>query len=221
MPSPAPIERSIDSDDTAAGLTSLAVPYRGQGTFSIATAPIAPAPDAPIVRQVQVSVEDGLDVSARAFGAFVMDALSDFRGWGSGGRMAFVQTEGAADVRVVIASPYTAATMCKNRDAPIDLDGAQSSDSGSPGASANPADATCASQGYLVVDAYEWATGLHPYADDRTGARQYLLNHGVGHLLGKPNVACTGALANIMVNQRKLPAGCAPNPWPFPRAEAS
>ena len=74
----------------------------------------------------------------------------------------------------------------------------------------------CAAQGAIVVSIYDWIQGFAPFGDDRTDARVYLLNHGLGHVNGKPDVTCRKGVAEVMVNQSSLPKKCTANPWPFP-----
>ena len=74
----------------------------------------------------------------------------------------------------------------------------------------------CAEQDAIVVSVYDWIQGLPAFGDDRTSARAYFLNHGLGHVLGNSDATCKKGVANVMVNQRELPAKCTANAWPFP-----
>jgi hypothetical protein len=169
------------------------------------------------VHYVRIDVEDGLEMIDGTLSTFVMGALNDPQGWGKEGPTTYVQTEGAPDVRVVFASPYTAAALCPTPHEPAVLAPASSSATPSPSPSQDTGmTVQCAEQGTIVVSVYDWIQGLTPFADDRTDARIYLLNHGLGHVLGKPDVTCKKGVADVMVDQRTLSSKCTANPWPFP-----
>ena len=215
LPPMDPVTRQIDDADRAAGLRTLDFPLRGDGTFTPAPAPAAPSPGAGIIQYVRIDVEDGLQMTAGVLSTFVMDSLNDPQGWGQEGPTTYVQTDGAPDVRIVFASPYTAAALCPTPHEPAQLT-PSASPSPSPSASAPAIAVQCASQGTIVVSIYDWIQGLPPFAEDRTDARIYLLNHGLGHVKSKPDIECKKGVAAVMVNQRALPAKCTPNAWPFP-----
>lgn len=212
-----PVLREIDDDDKAAGLRTLDFPYRGEGTFSPVPAQPATTPDAGVVQYVRIDVEDGLQMINGTLSVFVMSALNDPQGWGKEGPTTYVQTEGAPDIRVIFASPVTAAALCPTPHEPASLAPVETS-SPSPDASPSPTPTAiqCADHGAIVVSVYDWIQGLGPFAADRNGARAYLLNHGLGHVLGKADDRCKKGVAAVMVDQRELPAKCKPNPWPFP-----
>ena len=207
-----PIARELDEADRLAGLTTLEVPDQGDGTLSIVPGTTTEVDGAGPVRYVRVEVEGGLGISSTALAAFVMETLNDPRGWGSQGRQQFVRTDGAADARIVLASPYTAATLCR----PTDV--APSSEP-SPTPSASPsADLPCETQGIVPLSLYDWAAGLSRYGEDRTGSRQYQLAHGVGYVLGDETGTCDSGVASVMVVQETMREKCTVNPWPFPDA---
>ncbi|MDN4474946.1 DUF3152 domain-containing protein [Demequina sp. SYSU T00192] len=208
LPALEPITRELDGADAAAGVVTTTVPERGEGTFTTAstatrTAAASASPDAAEgpTRYVRIDVEDGVTVDEDAFVDYVMRILQDERGWGSAGRLQFVMTDGAADVQVVLATPYTVATRC-----PDEPEGD---------------DPTCAEQGIVPLSVYDWTAGLGRYGDNRKGARAYLLNNGVGHVLGEESATCTSGRASVMVDQTRMPKACNPNGWPFPDAATS
>jgi len=213
-----PVTRTIDEDDKAAGLRSLDFPVRGDGTFT--TVPVAnevKPPTTGVVQYVRIDVENGLSMIDGTLATFVMSGITDAQGWGKDGSTTYIQTEGAPDIRIVFASPYTAAALCPAPHEPATLTpDATPSPSPSPTGSSTGIAIQCASQGAIVVSVYDWIQGLVPFAEDRTDARIYLLNHGLGHVLGNADVACKKGVAAVMVDQRTLPEACTPNPWPFP-----
>lgn len=235
LPPIKPITRERDAGDALAGLTSLAVVEEGAQTYTVVTDHAEPTGTAASVRWVRVEYEDGLSVDGEALAAFVMNTLNDPRSWGARGRYEFVTTEGASDLRIVIASPYTAAARCTDPHTPARTGGIVEEDpdntadataessplatlDGETTSSASPStqDESCAERGVVMVSQYDWAAGLASYGDDRTAARQYLINHFVGHALGEADGVCGSGLAQIMTDQAQLPEDCEPNPWPWP-----
>jgi len=215
LPPLEPVTREIDDADKLAGLRTLDYPIRGEGTYTVVPAPEATTPDAGVVEHVRIDVEEGLQMIDGTLGAFVMSALNDPQGWGQSGTVAFVQTEGAPDVRIIFASPFTAAALCPTPHEPAVLT-PSATPSPTPSPTAAPLAIQCATQGAIVVSVYDWIQGLEPFAEDRTNARVYLLNHAMGHVLGKADDSCKKGVANVMVDQRTLKKACTPNPWPFP-----
>jgi hypothetical protein len=212
-----PVTREIDDADKAAGLRTLDYPFRGDGVLTPIAAPATSTPDEGVVEHVRIDVEGGLQMIDGTLANFVMTALNDPQGWGQGGTTTYVQTTGAPDVRIIFASPFTAAALCPTPHEPATLAPTSSaSPSASPEASEDVPTVQCASQDTIVVSIYDWIQGLEPFAQDRDGARVFLLNHGLGHILGKADQECKKGVAEIMVNQRALPDKCTPNPWPFP-----
>jgi hypothetical protein len=187
----------LSSADVGAGLRSATFPQRGTGRLGVVPGS-SKAPGPGRVVRVRVEVEGGLDVDGAAFAAFALATLNDQRSWAHGGRATFARTDGSADVRLVLASPETSAAMCR----PLRTFGRLSCHQG---------DAT-------VLTIYRWVRAIPEYGTDRTGYRQYLVNHEVGHALGHAHQMCAGAgrLAPVMMQQTKGLNGCRPNPWPYP-----
>ena len=148
---------------------------------------------------VAVAVEGGVPADGEAFAAFVLTTLNDARGWPHEG-YTFARTDDgdAADVTVVLASPALTDRLCK----PLVTYGKLS----------------CRNGNRSVLTFYRWVNGIPEYADDLTAYRRYLVNHEVGHFLGKGHVSCpgAGALAPVMMQQTKGLDGCARNSWPYP-----
>lgn len=235
LPPLTPITRALTQEDRDAGVVTTEVPVKGEGTLSAVPGVGTPEPNAGDVRWVSVAIEDGVRINSQAFRGFVMDTLNDNRAWGSGGVVQYVPTDGVADYRVILASPFTAAALCPDPHTAV-VSGPVVPVSPSPSAQASAAPSIppavsgatapdgaavdlCGEPGVIVVSVYDWTAGMAGYGDDYTGSRQYQLLHRLGHLAGNPDVACAGPRAAAMVNQDdELPEGCAPNPWPFPDA---
>lgn len=190
--------------DREAGVLGSDVPDAGSGDLVTVPGSTEPPRGDGDVQTVRVEVEEDIDVDADAFAAFVMDTLTDARGWGSEDaevRVRFAQTDGDADIRVVLATPATVDEMC----APLATNGRWS----------------CGRYGHAALNAQRWTSGTEAFLDaggDVTAYRHYLINHEVGHLLGHPHVDCPGSgrTAPVMVQQSITLGGCEPNGWPFP-----
>lgn len=189
-PTPAP------TPDELAGLLSRSVPPVGAGVLAVVPGAVA-APVAGPVRTVRVEVESGLPVVTGAFARFVMATLNDPRGWGRDAAASFARTDGEADIVVVLASPATSQQLCR----PADTGGTLS----------------CRNGPRVVITHFRWVEGHPDYLGDLTGYRHYVVNHEVGHWLGRGHVPCPapGAPAPVMQQQTLGLAGCAPNPWPY------
>jgi hypothetical protein len=218
-----PIERELTADDEAAGVTTVQYTRQGEGTFTPAPGEDPIPTDGAPARLVRIDVEDGLDIDATAFGASVMKTLNDPRGWGSEGRLQFVQTQGVPDLRIVLASPVTSAQLCpkphskgKGTAATVEATTDEAEPSVTP--SSEPATATCADRGAAAISEYDWIAGLPGYGDDIVGARQYLITHATGHILGEAEGKCVRGQALVMANQREKMDECEVNPWAFPDA---
>ena len=223
-----PITRQLTQEDRDAGVTTTDVATKAAGTISVVPGIGSPTAGAGDVRWVSVAVEDGVNIDAAAFKAYVISTLNANRGWGTGHSVQFVSTDGVADYRIVLASPYTAKVLCPDphvaKPAGSFMEASPSptpapSGSASPTSGAVDSPWSCAQDGVIVISSYDWTAGFSVFATDYAGSRAYILNHHMGHLLGKEDVECTGELANVMVVQEvKVPDGCKANPWPNPDA---
>lgn len=193
----AALPAGVTAADRRAGVTSATVPQSGSGRLVVVKGSV-PAPGKGTVVKIRVEVEAGLPVDRDAFADFVLDTLNDSRSWGHGGRMTFARTDGAAKIRVVLASPDTSARLCR----PLQTFGRLS----------------CRSGDAAVLTLYRWVKAIPEYGTDRTGYRNYVVNHEVGHGLGHGHEFCPGRgkRAPVMMQQTKGLKGCLPNPWPFP-----
>ena len=202
-------EKPVDPEERDA--TGLSQSDRDAGILEAGTPPSAggellrvpgdsEAPGSGELVRVRVEVEDGLPVDGLKFAETVMAILNDERGWGHEGTVTFARVEGDADMRVVLASPAKVDEMC----APLDTAGEYS----------------CGRNGHAAINYTRWVEATDEFTS-RTQYRQYVINHEVGHLLGKQHVSCTGAgdIAPIMQQQSIRVAPCEPNGWPFPDAK--
>ncbi|WP_062069735.1 DUF3152 domain-containing protein [Demequina sediminicola] len=230
LPPMEPITRELDDGDRLAGITTFTVSSASNGVYVTATQDGEPTGDAQGVRYVRVDYEEGLAMNGDALADYVLSILNDPRGWGARGRYEYVPTSGAADIRVAIASPYTAAATCPNPHAASSLgitddapeEGAVGDASATPEPSVEPSptaeddNKSCADAGLVMISAYDWSAGIPTYGDDRAGSRAYLVSHGLGHVMGEEDGTCASGVAFIMTDQAQLPDNCTANPWPYP-----
>ena len=201
-PSGAAISTRLSALDRRAGVRSLSVAASGSGRLKVVPGRSA-APGRGRVYRIRVEVESGLDVDRAAFAAYVLATLNDRRSWTENGRRRFARTDGAADIRVVLASPKLSAAICR----PLRTFGKLS----------------CRQGDQAVLTTYRWVKAIPEYAGDRDGYRHYVVNHEVGHALGHPHEYCAGKgrMAPVMMQQTKGLQGCRPNPWPHPKRSPS
>lgn len=175
----------------------VAVPPAASGQPVVVPGSTAPV-TGPTLWTYRVEVEDGLAFDGTEFAAAVHATLSDPRGWATDGHVfQRVDTDGA-DFRVILASPALTDQLC----APLQTRGQVS----------------CRNGEMVVLNALRWATGVEDYGADLASYREYLVNHEVGHRLGRNHVDCPGAgqPAPIMMQQSYGVGDCTPNPWPLP-----
>lgn len=186
--------------DPSASLTPAdpdSVVWVGSGKFTTIPVDFEAAP-AEKTKRLAFQVEDHIDVDGDEFAQFVLTTLNDDRSWREEGYR-FVADSDNSQVTVMLASPETSAALCQ----PLRTGGKLS----------------CRNGSRVIFTSYRWAVGHQDYGDDLLGYRQYLVNHEVGHFLGKGHVGCPGAgqKAPVMMQQTKGLLGCAPNPWPYPQ----
>lgn len=170
------------------------VPQQAEGTFAVASK--EGGSPGPTDLTYVVEVERGLPYSADDVATQVDAVLADERGWTGAAGTTFDRVEAAADLRVRLASPDTTDRLC----APLVTRGQVS----------------CRNGDLVVLNAVRWAVGVPHYGGRVAEYRRYVVNHEVGHALGRGHVSCPapGAPAPVMVQQTHGLQGCRPNPWP-------
>lgn len=191
----------------AASRPPAAVPVRGRGTFGYAagTGPVL-GRSGP-VRHFRVAVEWGSGEHLAGFAAQVQAVLADGRSWVGGGRLRLQRVAGGArsDFTVYLATRETAARMCAHGGIDIRV-------SGRPFTS-------CRVPGRAIINLDRWRLSAATFTRVRVPLatyRAYVINHEVGHELGKHHQGCPrrGAPAPVMVQQTLTLRGCAPYAWP-------
>jgi hypothetical protein len=200
VPSESPPPKEVAADPLATGLPEAELPRSGPGTYVWAPGGTE-AVGGERLKTYSVGVEQGLDIDVEAFAAFVDAIYSDPRSWTSDPRRdwGFQRVE-QGGIRIVIATPATVDKQCL----PLKTEGKVS----------------CARQGYISLNLDRWELAVPHWDKSLSEYRRYVVNHEMGHYLGKPHVGCPepGALAPTMMQQTYFLKGCTGNPWPYPEA---
>jgi hypothetical protein len=153
-------------------------------------------PDGPVV--VEIRTERRAVEGTEGFEQVVQDTLGDPRGWSRAGfEIRFA--EDAPNV-VLVAEGDEVDALC----VPYDTGGRFS----------------CQIGPVVALNADRWREATDTWPGTLEEYRQMLVNHEVGHLLGRHHArpACEepGAPAAVMYQQSAGVDGCLPNPWPLP-----
>ncbi|MFR9754572.1 DUF3152 domain-containing protein [Streptomyces sp. TR06-5] len=162
------------------------------------------------VFRYRVEVEDELPLDGELFAEALHRTLNDERSWSHDGARSFrrVASGQDADFVVTLASPGTTGEWCEKS-----------------GLDTTEQNVSCdsAATERVMINAWRWARGSETFGDGRIRAyREMLINHEVGHRLGKGHSYCgtDGSLAPVMMQQTKTLTTdgrtCRPNAWPHP-----
>lgn len=196
-PTPTPSATPSPSASPSPNTTPTAPPtMTSSGRFAATTVSAAAAGSSGTLRVYTVNVETSAGLKVDKVATQIAGVLNDPRSWVGAGTVRFQLTADPAKaaLTVVLASPKT-------------LSGACTASAGS-----------CLAGGKLYVDALSWKNSPSSYAGNAAAWQQYLINHGVGVVLGKKPTDCTkaGKPAPVMMPQQSDLRGCTANPWPFP-----
>ena len=131
------------------------------------------------------------------FEAFVRETLTDARGWEQAGFAFEVRDD--APYAVVVAEAAEVDATCL----PYDTDGTYS----------------CQIGPVVALNADRWREATPTWPGSLDDYRRMLVNHEVGHLLGRHHAgacAAAGEPAPVMFQQSSGVGECRPNPWPLP-----
>lgn len=169
---------------------------KSSGKFTTATLIVNAAGSSGTLRSYAVRTETSSGLDTNKVAGQIAAVLNDPRSWvGSGSvRFALVADPTKASFVVTLAAPGTAAKSCMI------------------------ASGTCLVGTEVVVDAQAWRNTAATYAGNASSWQGYLVNHGVGTLLGKKPATCAKQAkpAPVMMAQQVDLGGCRPNPWPYP-----
>lgn len=171
----------------------------GSGEMTVVDGESEAAGEDPAMRYL-VEVEKDLPGDPADFADAVELILSDERSWTSEGEGPFARVDSPedADFRVTLAAPDTVDALC----APLRTNGYVS----------------CSTGQQAVINQNRWVSGVDHFEDDLETYRTYVVNHEVGHVLGRGHVECPapGEPAPIMQQQTFGLDGCEPNGWVNP-----
>jgi hypothetical protein len=192
-----PIRRAANAEDTADAVRSCSTGGEHQPALSLEVVESTAGPAIAGAINVRIEIEAGLAVDGGCFAGEVMDILADPRGWTSAEAVSFAQVaDGSYDLRIILASPERTDSLCY----PARTAGRFS----------------CRKQDSVILNLMRWQSGTDEYTDDLSTYRTYLVNHEVGHFLGKGHLRCPGPgqPAPVMMQQTKGLGDCMPNGWP-------
>ncbi len=146
-----------------------------------------------------VEIEPRLGWSWNDTATEIVAILGDPRSWIGSGDLRFRLADPEdADVRIRVATPATVDARCR----PLRTGGRFS----------------CRNGRSLNINSDRWARATSFWTASLGEYRAYVINHEMGHFLGRGHESCPGPgrLAPVMQQQTKSLAGCVENGWPYP-----
>ena len=143
-----------------------------------------------------VYVQKGLGLK-RALAAHRIDTtLADERGW-TRGNVRFQRVAHGADTDVLIANPATVDLLC----APLRTEG----------------EVSCCQGRKVVLNVERWRHAVPHWDSSLLDYRRMVINHEMGHRIGKGHGTCggQGQRAPVMQQQTYFLKGCKGNAWPL------
>ena len=144
----------------------------------------------------RIQVEKATGYPVKEFAKEVRTILDDKRGWQGTGKVYFQQRR-RAQLRIILATPLTVDRLC----APLDTNGYVS----------------CYRKNKVVLNVMRWREGAAAWKGKLLDYRRYLINHEVGHALGRRHEYCNraGGPVPVMHPQTYGFMNCKPNYWPL------
>jgi hypothetical protein len=144
-----------------------------------------------------IYVETGLQVQRKRFGRAVDDILGDPRGWIRGNKVSFQRVNVGAGTTIILARGESVDALCY----PLQTEG----------------EVSCCVGGKVVINLERWRKGVPHWTGKIHTYRQMLVNHEIGHRIGKSHDYCAGPgkLAPCMMQQTYGLQSCIENSWPL------
>lgn len=146
----------------------------------------------------RVEVEPATGIDAAGVAEVVDSTLGGPLGWTNGAFSFQRVSSGTVEMIVRLATPATVDRLC----APLQTNGQVS----------------CRMGSLVVLNQVRWENGMTEYEGDLSNYRILLINHEVGHRLGRSHVTCPGAGLPQPVMMQIFYAGlqgCLKNVWPY------
>jgi hypothetical protein len=178
---------------------------KGLGTFTTVQANGPVVGTGETLRRYKVEVEDGIGVDPVTTARQVQDILADSRSWTTDGKNSFqLVASGGYDFTVRIASPEAVDRICAT--AGLDTGG----------------EVNCNVDRQVMVNIKRWTTGSPKFSGPIEDYRALIINHEVGHRIGRTHLGCPGPgqPAPAMMQQIYGLEGCVSNAWPYSAAGA-
>ncbi|MFC8621042.1 DUF3152 domain-containing protein [Streptomyces anulatus] len=202
-PSPTPSaaasdkDKDKDKDKKDDGVRAEDIPASGPGTFTVARAGVDAKGKGSAYR---VEVEDGTGVDPDRAAEDIAAVLAHPRGWSHGGEHTFRQVaDGPAGLVIKIATPATTDRIC-----------------GEYGLKTR-GEVNCRGGEKVMVNLKRWQLGSPQFDGPVSEYRALIVNHEVGHWLGRGHETCPGKgrPAPAMMQQIDGLKGCVANAWPY------
>ncbi|MFI1246306.1 DUF3152 domain-containing protein [Streptomyces anulatus] len=186
-----------DSDKKDGEVLAEDIPASGPGTFTVARAGVDAKGRGSAYR---VEVEDGSGVDPDRAAEEIAAVLAHSRGWSHGGEHSFRQVaDGPAGLVIKIATPATTDRIC-----------------GEYGLRTR-GEVNCRGGEKVMVNLKRWQLGSPQFDGPVAEYRALIVNHEVGHWLGRGHETCPGKglPAPAMMQQIDGLKGCVANAWPY------
>jgi hypothetical protein len=184
------------------------IPTEGPGSFVYATETGPLLGTSGSLRRFHVAVESNVSGELDEFAALAEQTLGDPRSWIAGKQHRFQRVPRAqtAEFTVYLVTRQTAYQMCR-------VNGVDIRENGVPYTS-------CRQVRKVIINLDRWRLSVPDYVNGSVPLqtyREYVINHEVGHELGRGHEACTGQgnPAPTMQTQTLGLEGCTANPWPY------
>lgn len=196
-PPPSPSATASASDGKDGDVRAEDIPASGPGTFTVARAGVDAKGRGSAYR---VEVEDGSGVDPDRAAEEIAAVLAHPRGWSHDGDHTFRQVaDGPAGLVIKIATPATTDRIC-----------------GEYGLRTR-GEVNCRGGEKVMVNLKRWQLGSPQFDGPVSEYRALIVNHEVGHWLGRGHETCPGKgrPAPAMMQQIDGLKGCVANAWPY------
>lgn len=202
---------SLPATTTTTAPSPAPIPRSGPGTLVIARTSGPILGSAGALKRFRIAVESNVADQIEEFIRMTEVALGDPRGWIADNRQRFQRVPDGAphDFTIALVTRQTAHKLCGAGGLDIRLDGVPYT--------------SCQIGGQVVVNLDRWQLSVPDYGASLETYRLYVINHEVGHVLGRGHQPCPGPgePAPVMQQQTLGMRGCVANPWPYAEVPAN